>query len=167
MRCIVPLLLLTAACSHDWDKLDPRIEGGAASQGGNTGAGSTGGAAAGGASAGGGTINTGGAGGNDPCAACMGNTPYCEPTPTPTCVECLDADHCFGTDQCVDNACCAPLGEDCESDNDCCNGIECNGGTCGPPGCTPNGSNCMTDNDCCSENCSNQECRLSTQGGGG
>ncbi len=168
MRFLVPFLLLAAACSHDWDKLDPRVDGGGASQGGNNagGASNTGAATTGGAAAGGGTTNTGGAGGVDPCAACEGNTPFCDPTPTPTCVECLQPDNCFGSQDCVDNKCCEPLGNECQSSNDCCNGEECSAGVCGPGNCTPNGSNCMMDGQCCSDNCSGGECRAPGQGGG-
>lgn len=156
------------ACTHDWDSLDPRLGGG--------GSASTGGAGHGGAAQGAGTSGgSGPSGGNQPmgggtsaCGDCGMSTPYCD-VMAKMCVECLDNQDCEGFgQQCEGHACCAPAGNNCDSEADCCGNTPCQpGGFCGEsPSCEPNGNDCMNDGECCSDRCDQGECRPSGGGNG-
>lgn len=57
---------------------------------------------------------------------------------------------------------CAPLGDPCASDADCCEGL-CTSGTCGGVGpCGPVGDGCSANADCCSGACFGGACQVAT-----
>ncbi len=165
-------LALLVACSHDWDKLDPRLDGGAGgssspatSSGGTsgaggqpTGAGGTGAAGAAGAGSQGGAGSTGpsqGGGGAGSCVeGCAAPTPLCDED-TGQCVECLTPLDCSAIELCAGGSCCVFPGDTCENDDDCCEGSCQPSGFCGfTPNCLGNGAACADDSQCCSDDCS-------------
>lgn len=180
-------VVLLVACSHDWSDLDPRLggngtggqatgagptTGGSSAGGAGTGANATGGAGTGATGTGAmgtggsgtGAMGTGGSGtgGAPPCnGSCGLPTPVCDPA-SMECVECLIDNDCNGSQsQCQGKSCCAPIGNECNSGNDCCGNVPCQPGNfCAPmPGCTKNGDSCMVADDCCSGNCDAGDCR--------
>jgi hypothetical protein len=80
-------------------------------------------------------------------------------TPAGGCVEdnapCVsDAECCSavcGTDGYCGLAACAPEGQGCATDNDCCNPLYCDNGGCAT--CVSSGNACNVDADCCSGIC--------------
>ena len=165
----VAMGVLLVGCAHDWDKLDPRLDGGssgdATSNGGqNNGGQNNGGQNNGGQNDGGqnnGGQNNGGQnnGGSGPCDQCPESKPYCSQSRNPTCVECLVESHCDGNLACDNNQCCVLDGNGCSEDNDCCNDKCQPSGVCGEfASCNPNGEGCDLDNDCCSDRCKKGQC---------
>ncbi len=58
----------------------------------------------------------------------------------------------FASEVYAANYSCYPAGHACPGDEPCCNGLACNGGTCGDP-CVEAGGICFSDTDCCSNDC--------------
>lgn len=57
---------------------------------------------------------------------------------------------CGGSIDCGE--CCVDIGESCTHDEDCCDSLWCDNGTCSDS-CRPSGDFCMQHNECCSETC--------------
>ena len=53
---------------------------------------------------------------------------------------------------------CQPKGGSCAGDSDCCSGLTCQSGVCGPSKCRSNGTSCTNNVQCCSGTCCNGVC---------